>query len=93
MSLLNFYDKNRTAITSSKTFFKTVLKNDISRCAKKAQNSFLKGYLTMLEEHLSIDMHQPRQGSSIRRVAKGLKINRRGVFIDVALFKARHGGA
>ena len=34
------YDKKRITITSSKTFFKNVLKNDISRCAKKAQISF-----------------------------------------------------
>ena len=50
MSILNFYDKKRITITSSKTFFKNVLKNDISRCVKKAQKSFKKGYLTMLEE-------------------------------------------
>ena len=50
MSILNFYDKKRITITCSKTFFKNVLKNDISRCAKKAQKSFKKGYLTMLEE-------------------------------------------
>ena len=40
MSILNFYDKKRITITSSKTFFKNVLKNDISRCAKMAQKSF-----------------------------------------------------
>ncbi len=40
MSILNFYDKKRITITNSKTFFKNVLKNDISRCAKKAQKSF-----------------------------------------------------
>ena len=50
MSILNFYDKKRIIITSSKTFLKNVLKNDISRCAKKARRSFKKGYLTMPEE-------------------------------------------
>ena len=46
MSNLNFHDKKRITITI--TFFKNVLENDISRCAKKAQISFEKGYLTML---------------------------------------------
>ena len=45
------------------------------------------------DEHLSINIHQPGQSSSINPVAWGSKDNQRGHSIHVAQFKARHGGA